>query len=106
MGILFLERLKVQTLLVCIMKGKTFGFHNVFLSRNGFQPMCFGTPYTNSKNQSCPNVLEVHRPIATVVSGMLSVLFGFWKEARARSLFRMLMETLFQISNVQCKKAN
>ena len=86
MGILFLERLKVQNLLVGIMKGETFGFHNVFLSRNGFQPMFFGTPYTNSKNQSCPNVLEVHRPIATVVSGMLSVQFGFLEGGKSKIL--------------------
>ena len=88
MGILFLERLKVQNLLVGIMKGETFGFHNVFLSRNRFQPMCFGTPYTNSKNQSSPYVLEVHRPIATVVSGMLSVLFGFLEGGKSKILIQ------------------
>ena len=75
-------------MLVGVMKGETFGFHNVFLSRNGFQPMCFGTPYTNSKNQSCPNVLEVHRPIATVVSGMLSVLFGFLEGGKSKILIQ------------------
>ena len=62
--------------------------------------MCFGTPYTNSKKQSSPNVSEVHRPIATVVSGMLSVLFGFLEGGKSY-IFIQNVDGDF-VPNIEC----